>query len=63
MRWWLAEEMPTTEIRGATISVRVFLPPDPKSDGPRPGPVLVPLAQWTPDALAPYDPVAGRFAD
>jgi hypothetical protein len=49
------------EAREVIVAVRVHLPP---KDGQRPAPVVVPLAQWTPerpDELVPFDPVKGTF--
>jgi len=62
VRWRAATESPDLLIQKITIHVRVFLPPEPGDDAPRPAPILVPLAQWSSGALVPYDPVAGDFA-
>ena len=65
VRWRLAEEYSGPAVREVIVAVRVF-PPSPRDTGPRPDPVTIPIARWTPDrpeALAAYDPVRQTFDD
>ena len=64
VRWRLREEYTGPAVREVVVAVRVYAPPRPGEPGSRTSPVLLPLAQWSPDRpdeLTPFDPVSGTF--
>jgi hypothetical protein len=70
VRWRLAEEWQPAHsgqtAKEVIIAVRVFLPREPGTEGPRPEPITLPIAKWVaerPDRLAAYDPVTKGFAE
>lgn len=63
---WRLTDAGFNEVREVVVGVRVFPGTEPGADGPRPGPVFVPLALWEPnrpESVRPFDPVTGGYGE